>query len=244
MPKKLLFCVALLFCLTSLGQKDSLAVKYDDSPLEKVDIEKEDIQAFLDDERFDYKIEKVDNSWWEDIKNWFYNLVRRFFEWIFGVDRAPSYLAVFLKLLPYLLLGLLLYLIIRFFINVNSRALLDAKKNENLVSLSEEERIIKTEDIHGLIQQAVADKNYRLAIRYYYLLILRQLSEGEHIDWKPQKTNDDYLNELANEQLKTGFSKVTLLYDYIWYGEFTIENIAYEKAVNVFTTLQNQIGHG
>lgn len=244
MPKHLLSFLLLLLCLTSWGQKDSLVVNYDDSALEKIVIEKEDIQQFLDDEKFDYEVEKVDNSWWEDIKNWLYNFVRRFFEWIFGVDRAPAFLAVFLKALPYILLGLLLYLIIRFFLNVNSRALLQNKENANLVSLSEEERIIKTEDINALIQQAVADKNYRLAIRYSYLLVLRQLSEAEHIDWKPQKTNDDYLYELGSDTLKKGFSKATLIYDYIWYGEFHIEKEGYEQASNVFLDLQNQLQHG
>ena len=234
--------LGLLFLIGYLGtaQNDTL-VKYDDSSIVPLEISQEDLQTYLDDDAFNYEIVKADNSWWDAIKNWLYNLLMSFFEALFGVEQAIGYLAVFLRILPYILLGVLLFLIVRFFIKANTRSLIYNQKNPNIVSLSEEERIIKNEDIQQLIKDALAQHNYRLAIRYYYLYILKLLSEKELIDWQRQKTNDDYILELSNSQLKTPFSQATLLYDYIWYGEFDIDQTRYAKAERVFATLKKTI---
>lgn len=242
---KRLTVLLLLFWMPLVSQNDSTAVKYDDAAIEAITISQDDLAEFYADDKFDYTIEKVENTWWDGFKNWFYNLFRRFFEWIFGVEEAAGYLAIFLRILPYLLLAVLLFLLVRFFIKTNTRALLYAKDNPNTVSLSDDERIIKTADIQQLIKEAIAHKNYRLAIRYYYLYLLKILTEKELIDWQLQKTNEDYINELAASGLRDSFARATFLYDYIWYGEFQLDEIRYQKAEVTFTSLQKSIeGHG
>jgi len=241
MTKFGLFILLLLIPFWSVSQKDDTVVQYDDQEINAIDITEKQLEPFRADDKFNYEIEKVDNSWWEGLKNWFYNILRRFFEWLFGVDAAPSYITAFLKYVPYLLLGLLLYLLIRFFIKANTKNILFSKSNENTVLLSEEERIMKTEDIQSLIKKALEEKNYRLAIRYYYLYLLNLLTERELITWELQKTNEDYLQELSQSKLKPLFQKVTLLYDYIWYGEFQIDGEGYERAKHKFDQLKNSI---
>lgn len=232
-----------IFLLFTFGQaqSDSTKVRYDKRDLDPVEISNEDLAPYLNDESFNYELEKVDNSWWQGIKNWFYNILRSFFEWLFGVDAAPDYIAFFLKYLPYVLLGLLLFLLIRFLINANTKNILFSKENKNMVILSEEERLIKTEDIQALIQDAVKQKDYRLAIRYYYLFLLKLLTEKELIEWQLQKTNDDYISELSESNIQPLFKKVTVLYDYIWYGEFKIDEERYQHAKSSFDSLKNSI---
>ena len=104
-----------------------------------------------------------------------------------------------------------------------------SKENKNTVSLSEEEHIIKNENIQQLIKNALADKNYRLAIRYYYLHILKLMSEKELIDWQLQKTNVDYEKELLGSKFSDPFHTITRLYDYVWYGEFHVDEDIFEK---------------
>lgn len=223
-----------------LAQNDSI-VRYDTSDIDPIEFSEEDFETFKQDSTFNYEEVEPENTWWSDITNWFYNILRSFFEWIFGVGNAEGYLAVFLQILPYLLLALFLYLVIRFFVKSNMQGMGKNRKNPNVVSLSEDEHIIKNEDIQQLIKNALADQNYRLAIRYYYLYILQLLSEREMIDWQQQKTNDDYLEELSESVLKNEFGKATLLYDYVWYGEFELDQSRYEKAEIVFTSLKNAI---
>lgn len=231
-----------VFSITA--QQDSTAVLYDTAPLQLKEISTKDLDTYRNDPDFNYEVITTKIGWWEDFKTWLGNLFLRFFEWLFGVEEAVGMLASFFRVVPYLLLAILIFVLIRFFINVNSRALIHSKKNHPLVSLSEEEHIIKNEDIQSLIEQALAAKNYRLAIRYYYLHILKLMSDREIIDWQLQKTNDDYLNEIDKLDIKRSFTKITRLYDYIWYGNFAIDEPKYQRAETVFSNLQKNLENG
>ncbi len=100
---------------------------------------------------------------------------------------------------------------------------------------------IENADIHSLIKQAESDKNYRLATRYYYLLVLKTLSLKNHIKFEDDKTNAEYLLELSDKPFSERFSYTSYLYNYIWYGKFDIEEPQYEKAKDNFTSLLNQV---
>ena len=116
-----------------------------------------------------------------------------------------------------------------------------AKKDDAYVSLSEEEHIIKNEDIQELIRKALAERNFRLAVRYYYLFTLQLMTDKNLIDWQLQKTNDDYLKELKGTRLQEPFRTITRLYDYIWYGNFDLDEVKYMKAESAFVQLQKTL---
>jgi large-conductance mechanosensitive channel len=249
MPK--LFLIV-LFCGMNLynaqGQLDSTIVQYDRSILDIQEISEEDLQIYRDDPDFDYEIVKADLTWWDkflnwlaDIFSWLINLLSRFFEWLFGVEKAAGYLAIFFDIIPYILIAILLFLLIKFFLNVNARALTYSRKNQTIVALSEDEHIIKNEDIDQLIRQALKDKNYRLAIRYYYLLLLKSLGHKEYIVWELQKTNEDYINEIEKPNIKEHFGRITRLYDYIWYGGFDIDKANYQIVEATFLKLKKSL---
>ncbi|MCA0959163.1 DUF4129 domain-containing protein [Allomuricauda sp. XS_ASV26] len=241
--QKLLILSYVLFSWTILFAQNDTLVKYDKSDIAPVQFQKSDLDTYKNDSKFNYEEVKTESTWFTDVINWFYNLLRRFFEWIFGVGNAEGYLAVFLEILPYLLLALFLYLVIRFFVRSNIQGKGKKNKNPNMVSLSEDEHIIKNEDIEQLIKNALSDKNYRLAIRYQYLFILQLLSEHEWIDWQQQKTNDDYLEELSTSPLLDDFGRATVLYDYVWYGEFELNWERYTKAETIFKSLKNALNN-
>ena len=83
---------------------------------------------------------------------------------------------------------------------------------------------ILSEDIHridftGELARAEEAGNYRLAVRLGYLLTLRHLTERNLIRWQPDKTNHDYLRELAGSPWGPGFQDLTRQFEYVWYGE-------------------------
>lgn len=95
--------------------------------------------------------------------------------------------------------------------------------------------MIKEKDLPKLIEQAIDEGNYQLAVRYYYLLLLKNLSDKEFISWQQEKTNEDYIKELASkQQLHGDFKKLTYLYDYVWYGEFSIDKEKFVQAESKF----------
>ncbi|PIF00519.1 MAG: DUF4129 domain-containing protein [Maribacter sp.] len=223
------------------GQQDSTLVQYDNGKLQVQQITLTDLGPYLDNPDFDYEVVGTDLTWWNNFTTWAGNLFIRFLEWLFGAEKATGYFSLLLRLIPYFLIGILLFLLIKFFLSVNSNALFYSKSNEAVVSLSEEEHIIRNEDIDQLIHKALNEKNYRLAIRFYYLSILKQMSEKELITWEIQKTNDDYISELEREELRAPFSVITWLYDYIWYGDFPIDGAKYQKAENKFMALRKTL---
>tara|TARA_R110002167_G_scaffold27871_12_gene94584 strand:- start:877 stop:1587 length:711 start_codon:yes stop_codon:yes gene_type:complete len=234
-----------VFCVFSVaGQQDSLSLQYDTTPFSAVKkISETDLQPYKNDPKFDYEVVKLETTWWDEFKSWLGNQLLRFFEWIFGIEKAEGFLSGFFQILPYLLIGILLYILIKFFLNVNANVLRQAKAEGSLVSLSDEEQIIKHEDIQELIRKAVLEKDYRSAIRYYYLLILKKMGERELILWAQQKTNDDYIKELQSSDLLIPFNTITRLYDYIWYGSFALDEAKYLKARQAFLNLHKKLGN-
>lgn len=84
-----------------------------------------------------------------------------------------------------------------------------------------------TENIHeldfaDLIQKAVEQRNYRLAVRLYYLKTLKQLTDKSLIQWQPTKTNRSYLFELAQSPLYADFEDITQQFEFVWYGDFPV----------------------
>jgi len=100
---------------------------------------------------------------------------------------------------------------------------------------------IENADIDVLIDRAENNLDFRLAIRYYYLLVLKTLSLKNHIKFEDDKTNTEYLNELSNKPFSGSFAYTSYLYNYIWYGEFPLDHDKYAKAKANFVTLLNQV---
>ena len=73
-----------------------------------------------------------------------------------------------------------------------------------------------------LAEKAIKAKDYRLAVRYLYLHTLELLGERQLILVAPQKTNYQYLAELRGKPFAPAFSKLTMQYEYVWYGAFSL----------------------
>lgn len=96
-------------------------------------------------------------------------------------------------------------------------------------------------DINTLIVQAENKKDFRLAIRYYYLLVLKQLSLKNFIKYEDDKTNADYMNAIATQKFNDQFAYSSYLYNYTWYGEFPLNHEQYQLAKVSFVQLLKAI---
>ena len=120
----------------------------------------------------------------------------------------------------YLLLGVVLlglaFLLIYYGLGKSSKKL-DTQSIPDL-----EEVDIRQTDLNTLLQQRIEQGEYRSAVRLLYLQLLKALSAQDWIEWQPNKTNSIYEQEMANSPLAEEFSRLTLGYEYIWYGQFPI----------------------
>lgn len=90
-------------------------------------------------------------------------------------------------------------------------------------------------DIHAItydeeIMKAVTRQDYRFAVRLWFLRSLKEMADNQLITWKIDKTNSDYYYELSGSKLQKEFGSVSLLYDYVWYGEFKLNELRYRDA--------------
>jgi hypothetical protein len=77
------------------------------------------------------------------------------------------------------------------------------------------------------IDKAVAVGDYRLAVRLQYLRLLKHMTEKNMIRYQQDKTNMDYLMQLHNTTFYHDFFRITLHYEYSWYGRFAVSQEAY-----------------
>lgn len=206
-------------------------------------ITKKDLEDYKNDDAFNYEIKVNEDSLYVKFKRWVKNQLNQLYYWLFGVRMATGILAIIFYTVPFVLLAVLLFLLIRFFLKVNSRHLIYGEQNKPIITFTDEEQIIKNEDINALIAEAVKQNNFRLALRYYYLLSLKKLSENNIIDWQQQKTNEDYKKEIKLNTIQLQFDKITKIYDYVWYGEFEVDAPKFENLKADFINLNKQVGH-
>lgn len=104
-------------------------------------------------------------------------------------------------------------------------------KRRKPVTLAEIETNLQEADVEGFLKQALADKNYRLAIRLYYLAIIKELSAKGVIEWKRDKTNGHYMRELRskNHPKLKDFRAVTRIFEYVWYSNMTFDGGQFEE---------------
>ena len=237
----LLYINLFIFTIGALAQQDSLKVQYDNSVIEQKKINTKSLEKYKSDKQFNYDVKKREPSFLERVWNWTKRMLIKVLSWLFGVGAATGILAVIVQILPYVIAAIVLFLLIKFFLKVNTNSLISGKTDKAVVNLSKEEELIKNEDLSLLIQDAIAQKNYRLAIRYYYLLVLQKLSKHNIIDWQQQKTNEDYIKEIQSNKLKDKFATSTYLYDFVWYGNFEINELEFSKAQIEFIKLNELI---
>jgi hypothetical protein len=140
-----------------------------------------------------------------------------------------------IKTFFFLLLGAaLLYALYR--ILVTNKLYLFYSSSRRIVLTAEEENETE-ENLEEKIAHAVMVRDYRSAIRFMHLKALRLLDAKGWIRFNAKSTNRDYLNALHQNPLAQLFSNITRSYDYVWYGEFQLNEqqfIVLQKNFNQF----------
>ena len=116
-------------------------------------------------------------------------------------------------------------------------------KNASIGPLSLEaiEENIHESDLERFIRQALEEKNYALAIRLYYLAILKELSLAKAIRWKRDKTNRQYMLELQQSPLAPAFTEATRIFEWAWYGNHELSEADYHRLAPKFEAIVEEV---
>ncbi len=198
---------------------------------------KENIPSRYKGKDFDYTTVKPRMSFWEKLME----KIMRIMESIFGetvFTKSGNITGILVRLFAIVLVGFLLYFIIKYLMGKDGNFLF-GKKNRK-VDIKDEEL---HENIHEInfpesILKFERSGDFRSAIRYQFLFVLKKLSDKKLIIWNPEKTNKDYVSELKALHLKNDFYDLSYIFDYVWYGEFSIDEESYLKFKNQYQSFK------
>jgi hypothetical protein len=183
----------------------------------------------------------IENSgWWSRFKQWLNDKIRSLFN-IKNQGQAAKATNLAIKIGGVLLFLIVIYFIFRAIINKEGTWVFGKSSDKSIIPATDIENNIHAADFKTLIAEAEGNDNYRLAIRYYYLWLLKQLAEAEIIHYDVEKTNNDYSNEVETPEIKKEFAYTSYLYNYIWYGEFDVNEDQFSKAKRAFVKFLNAI---
>ncbi len=100
---------------------------------------------------------------------------------------------------------------------------------------------LSTINFDKMIDEALRNNDFRTAIRWNYLKCLFLLEKGGHLMFQPSKTNIDYLNDLRKSDFLSEFKAVSRIYDYVWYGKFTVDQSKYTELKREFSSFESHL---
>lgn len=109
----------------------------------------------------------------------------------------------------------ILYLILKKIKPSDSKISVDIEDEWNPTVVTKSELELK-------LEKAIMSNNFRECVRIHFMFILKELITSNAIDWKPEKTNYDYLTEVRKSKGYDSFEECVRIYDLVWYGDYEI----------------------
>lgn len=243
----------MLTCLSSFSQ-DSLSyvkvteekiiytekdIKIDSSSIEIRTFE-ENFKDNYQDSDYIYEQAVKESNWWDRFKQWLADLFKRLFS-LSSDSVSGKVVDILIKSLAVILIVFVIYLIVKSIMNGEGQWIFGKSSDKKVIHYEDIEKNIHLVDFEKLIKETLKSGEQRLSIRYYYLWLLKKMSDKNLIEWDIEKTNSDYLYEIKEQTLKSDFEYASYLYNYIWYGEFELDETTFEKAKAAFEKIIKSI---
>lgn len=191
---------------------------------------------------FLYEYKEPEKNWWDNFKEWLARKFSNLFNFS-SVKTSLDFVAILFRVLAVVVVVILIYFIAKALTKQEGRWIF-GKASKKTLFYSYAEKNIHLLDFEKLIKESIQAGERRIAVRYYYLWLLKTMAQHNYIEWDIEKTNSDYLYELQNPAHKEEFTYLSYLYNYIWYGEFEIDETAFTKTENRFKKALKTFGNG
>lgn len=235
-----LFCFFTLFALAGPvakhpAKKAPLVLKADTSQVQVRNFNERKIAGYLQDKDFRYnKADVKGESLWDRFWHWFWHW---FYDKTMGTDKSQ-------QVFNYLLLSIGVIFLIFLIIRMNGLTISQIFTGQSKKVLIPYEEAL--ENIHEInfdqeIEKAIAQRNYRLAVRLLYLRSLKQLNDAHLIHWQIEKTNSAYLDELTNAEQRQSFGVLTRQFEYVWYGNFFVDGASFQNISALFQDFKRML---
>lgn len=223
--------IGILLLMASLSvQGEPYPILHDSSYVDIRSFDPESLEEYRNDPDFQYDPQVVELSWLKRIGEWFGSLFPS------GTGSA------FWNIFGYLLAGAAFFIIIFGILKLKPAGFFTrGGKGETQLEFEELDDNIHEMDFESLIREAASEQSFRRGVRLLYLETLKELTQHEWIDWQKHKTNQDYQLELAGTGIRSAFDDLTLRYEYVWYGDFPIDQQGFRAMEGIFRGFQQGV---
>lgn len=189
---------------------------YDSSRVEARRLPEDALERYRADEEFQYDREARDpQTLWQRLLRWLYD---RFSD-LFGTSEAEATFWVWL--FRAIAVAAVVFVVVKL-TQTDLRFIFRKGSERNVSDFIEVDENIHEMNFDALIEESAMEKNYRKGVRLLYLRTLKQLTDMELIEWRKDKTNREYLRELRKSELRDSFADLTMMFEYIWYGDVPV----------------------
>ncbi len=171
---------------------------------------------------------------WERVKFWAW---QRLSELLSSRARVT-----FWKIFPYVFVAGVLVFVMMHLLKADLGSVFYKTKSQNAAPAGVDITNFHAVNFDPLIAEALAARQYRLAVRYLFLQTLQRLADQKLVAWQADKTNHDYLRELRASNFHQPFQKLVWWFEYVWYGDFPVNEALFARAQSAFRAFERKQG--
>ncbi|MCD0471668.1 DUF4129 domain-containing protein [Flavobacterium sp. JAS] len=217
-------------------------IEIDSSTVEAKTFEKNFKKKYTDSD-FIYEYKTPEKNAWDRFNDWLASIFRELFSFE-NNETSIKLVSILIRVIAVLVIIVVIYLIAKALIDKEGQWIFGKNSQKKTIYYTDIEKNIHLLDFEKLIKESINSGEKRIAIRYYYLWLLKVMAQNHYIEWDIEKTNSDYLYELQRPAHREEFTYLSYLYNYIWYGEFAIDETSFSKAENRFKNAIKMFNHG
>ncbi|MBN1187699.1 MAG: hypothetical protein JXB49_35825 [Bacteroidales bacterium] len=169
------------------------------------------------------------------------NFFMRMVQWILFFWRNVIRTSRYFPLIKYLIFAALIILVVMQLTKTRLSGLFYKHMNRPSISITELDMNLDNEELENRIKNEINAGNYRMALRFLYIKLLKILTAYDHIIWKKGKTDYDYFTELASTAYQEPFKKLSIIYEYTWYGNFKPKENHFSRIYDEFNQIFSQV---
>lgn len=223
------------FMLFINGLAFSNTLQETEPQLDKVFFDKEKLKELASDNSFDYNRKFIPRNYSirELIANWIQDKILRFLGLLGKNSNTTKYVFYALSILGicYFIAKLLQIDNTYLFYKQGAK-----RKNPDIF-----EENIHEIDMEKALEEAIKAKEYKKAVRIFYLSLLKTLDGQEIINWELHKTNHDYEKEIKDVAIKADFVSLTRYFEYIIYGNFHLDEAGFLNAQSIYNQVYKKL---
>lgn len=127
-----------------------------------------------------------------------------------------------------ILIAILLFVILRFVLPGIGRANPELER-VGVEELQQAEENLSGANLEQLLERAIETGQFKVALRIYYLIILKELANKELLVLRKDATNHQYLRQLRKSDFYESFRLATYSFERFWYGDQNLQESEFKR---------------